>query len=178
MSEPSELLTVGRVVGVFGIKGWLKVKSFTQPESGIIDYQPWQLKTAHGLKPTAVADYQFGDKGLLVRFEGVHDRTLAEAYIRCDVVVAKAVLPALGEQDFYWHQLVGLNVMHVGDGEQVKLGQVQRLLETGANDVLVVAPCEGSLDQQERLVPYVYGRYVRRVDLQQQLIEVDWDPEY
>ncbi|MBX2858604.1 MAG: ribosome maturation factor RimM [Cellvibrionaceae bacterium] len=178
MAKPSELLTVGRVVGVFGIKGWVKVKSYTQPESAIISYQPWQLQSVNDLRPVVVADHQFSDKGLLVRFEGVQDRTLAESYTRCDVLVIKALLPTLGAEDFYWHQLIGLAVIYVGGSEHVKLGEVQGLLETGANDVLVVKPCEGSVDQQERLVPYVFGRFVLGVDLQQRRIEVDWDPEY
>ena len=178
MTKQSELLTVGRVAGVFGIKGWVKVKSYTQPETAIVDYLPWQVKTAHGVKTLSVSEHQQTNKGLIVRFEGVDDRTAAELYVRSDIAVRKHLLPPLQEDDFYWHQLIGLQVIHAGEEGEVVLGEVQKLMETGANDVLVLRPCEGSIDDRERLVPYVYGSYVQRVDLQKQVIHVDWDPEF
>lgn len=174
----SNLITVGRITGVFGIKGWVKVKSHTRPDTGILSYQPWCLKTAHGVKSVVVAEQQVNAKGLMVRFEGVEDRTAAEAYIRCDVAVDKSVLPSLEQDDFYWHQLIGLTVVDVGRGEKTVLGVVDNLMETGANDVLSVKASEVSIDQRERLIPYVFGVYVLKVDLSEAVIQVDWDPEF
>ena len=88
--------------------------------------------------------------------------------------MSRSELPALGQGEYYWHQLQGLRVESRGSC----LGQVDHLLETGANDVLVVKPCEGSIDSRERLVPWVQGQYVIAVDLEAGVIEVDWDPEF
>lgn len=174
----SNLLTVGRITGVFGIKGWVKVKSHTRPEDSILEYQPWWVKTRHGVKEVEIAQQQMSNKGLMVRLEGVEDRTAAEDYIRCDIAVEKQVLPELDDQDFYWHQLVGLNVVSCSDGQEIVLGKVDHLIETGANDVLVVKPTATSIDDQERLVPYVFEQYVLEVNLDSEVIKVDWDPEF
>lgn len=92
----------------------------------------------------------------------------------CDIAVSRAELPSLEQGEYYWHQLEGLTVASRG----AILGEVDHLLETGANDVLVVKPCEGSIDARERLIPWVRGHYVLSVDLDRGVIEVDWDPEF
>ena len=105
---------------------------------------------------------------------GVDDRTLAESYKGLDVVIARSALPALPEGEYYWRDLQGLQVWcHEGEG-RVLLGRVDHLIETGANDVLVVAACEGSIDERERLIPYLPGDSVTGVDLASGVIEVDW----
>lgn len=174
-------VAVGRVVGVFGIKGWLKVKSETEPAENIINYSPWYLKTPHGLKVLEVDDYAFRPQGLVVHFKGFDDRDQSLALGKAVVEIEKDQLPELESDDYYWHQLIGLQVLSQFDGQEaapVLLGEVKSLMETGANDVLVVAPCEGSLDAKERLVPYVPGQFVVEVSLERKQILVDWDPDF
>jgi 16S rRNA processing protein RimM len=174
----SNLISVGRLTGVFGVKGWVKVKSSTEPEDGILQYSPWWLKTRHGVKPVEIDDHQLHSNGLVVHIKGVDDRDQAAAYTLVDVAVERSQLADLDEGDYYWHQLIGLNVYSEYEGSNVNLGVVDKLLETGANDVLAVKPSDDSIDDRERLVPYVLDLYIKDVDIENEQIRVDWDPEF
>ena len=177
-AEAPSVLVVGQLSGVFGVKGWLKVKSFTQPEENILNYAPWRLRTPSGQKLVEVDDYQMRPQGLVVHFKGLDDRDEAAQIARLEIEVDKSELPELRSGDYYWHQLMGLAVVTDFLGSDQKLGQVKDVLETGANDVLVVAPEPDSIDQRERLVPYVPDLYVKSVDLATRVIRVWWDPEF
>ncbi len=177
MSEPasSQWLTVGRITGCYGIRGWVKIHSYTEPLENFLRFGSWQLKRRGSLEPVEFDDGRRHGKGLVAHIAGVDDRTLAETFKGLEVVVPEGALPALAEGDFYWHQLQGLQVWcSESGGQPVLLGRVDYLIDTGANDVLVVKPCEGSLDERERLVPYLPGDVVTRVDPAQDRIEVDW----
>lgn len=179
-------IAVGQLVGVFGIKGWLKVKSNTEPAENIINYKPWYLKTQHGLKKIEVDEYAFRPQGLMIHIKGCDDRDEAAALGKAVIEIDKSLLPKLGEQEYYWHQLVGLKVFTEFSGhdsqddapDSICLGCVKSLLETGANDVLVIEPNADSIDDRERLVPYVPGEFVLEVDIKAGLMRVDWDPEF
>lgn len=125
-------------------------------------------------QPLEFDDGQQHGKGLVAHIVGIDDRNDAELLKGCEIAVAREQLPALEAGEYYWHQLEGMRVESRG----CCLGRVDHLLETGANDVLVVKPCEGSVDARERLVPWVQGQYVLSVDLDRGVIEVDWDPEF
>ena len=174
----SNRIGVGHLVGVFGVKGWLKVKSNTQPAENIINYKPWFLKTAHGLKEIEIDDYAFRPQGLIIHIKGCDDRDQAEAYGKANIEVEIAQLPGLEGDDYYWHQLIGLKVFSEYGGGRTLLGEVKSLMETGANDVLIVASCEGAVDDRERLVPYLPGDVVGLVDLSAGEMNVAWDPEF
>jgi 16S rRNA processing protein RimM len=169
-----ELLTVGKITGCYGIKGWVKVHSYTDPQENFLQYGGWVIRRRGGQE---VIEFDAGrrhGKGLVAHIRGVDDRSAAEGYQGLEVAVPMDRLPALEEGDFYWHQLEGLEVWcHTGDGE-VLLGTVDYLIETGANDVLVVKASEHSIDERERLIPYLPGDVVTRVDLEAGRIEVDW----
>lgn len=177
-AKKSNLITVGRITGVFGIKGWVKLKSFTEPQDNVLEYSPLLLKTQHGVKECKIAEYQFRPQGLVVRLEGVDDRNAAEALAPVDVAIDKNLLPELTGDDFYWHQLEGLRVVTVYEDTIQDLGVVSRVMATGANDVLEVKPDAQSVDDRERLVPYVLDLYVKKVDLSAACITVDWDPDF
>lgn len=177
-AKKSNLITIGKITGVFGIKGWVKLKSFTEPQDNILEYSPLLLKTRHGVKEYKIAEYQFRPQGLIVRLDGVDDRNAAEDVAPVDVAIDKSLLPELGENDFYWFQLEGLRVISCYEGVQRDLGVVARVMATGANDVLEVKPDSQSIDDKERLVPYVLDVYVKEVDLSSGSISVDWDPEF
>lgn len=154
------------------------MKSFTSPEENIFSYMPWWLKTRHGVKQIELDGYEQRAGGLIVHIKGVDDRDQASSYTNVDIAVEKAQLPDLEAGDFYWFQLLGLEVSSHYQGEVYHLGEVQNLLETGANDVLVVKPSSQSIDGRERLVPYVPDTYVKQVDLAAGVIIVEWDPEF
>lgn len=174
----SNLVTVGEIAGAYGIKGWVKVKSFTQPEENILNYSPWWLKTRHGVKRVEVDTSMHRPQGVVAHIVDLDDRDQAAALLGVKIAIECDQLPALEQGDYYWHQLIGLTVVSEYEGNTTALGRVASLLETGANDVLVVKGDGDSLDTRERLVPYLPGSVVRSIDLEQGLITVDWDPDF
>lgn len=178
MSTKSNLVNVGRITAVFGIKGWVKVHSYTEPQDNLFNYRPWLLKTPHGIKEIEIDEARPHGDAYVAHIKGVDDRNLAETFTKCDIAVGREELAELDDGEFYWHQLEGLRVVSQFEGQQLDFGVVSKILETGANDVLVVQGDSQSMDQKERLVPYVPGQFVLSVDLDAATILVDWDPEF
>ena len=187
MVGPSEddLLVVGKITGCYGVKGWVKIHSYTEPRENFLRFGKWMLQRRGAAEPIEFDDGRVQGKGLVAHIAGVDDRTRAEAYSGLEVAVSADSLPALEEGDYYWSQLQGLQVWcreeHEPGGDEtdsndmrVLLGTVDYLIETGANDVLVVKPSTESIDDRERLIPYLPGDVVTRVDLDRAVIEVDW----
>ncbi len=167
-------LIVGRICGVYGIKGWVRIHSFTEPLDNLFGYRDWKIRRGDSWQAIEIDSGREHGKGLIAHIVGIDDRSAAELLNGCDIAVPRAQLPALEQGEYYWHQLEGLAVIAAGQC----LGKVAHLLETGANDVLVIKPCEGSIDSRERLIPWVKGQYIKQVDLEAATIEVDWDPEF
>jgi len=162
---------VGRIVGLHGVQGWIKLESWTEPRTKIFDYHPWLLATA----PDAVTEVTGAKgrpqgKGLVAQLPGVDDRDTAAALVGSDIYVAREQLPPPGKGEYYWIDLEGLEVVTT---EGAALGRVSHLFATGANDVVVVRDGE-----RERLVPFIQGSVVRSVDLSGGRMVVDWDPEF
>jgi 16S rRNA processing protein RimM len=178
MSDPLNLVNVGRITALFGIKGWVKIHSYTEPEENVFEYHPWWLKTAQGVKKVEVDEFRPHGDAFVAHIVGIDDRDLAALYTSVDIAVERNLLPELDEGEYYWSQLEGLAVYTQFDGQHRRLGVVDKILETGANDVLVVAADPGSIDKRERLVPYVPEQFVLSVDLVAREILVDWDPEF
>jgi 16S rRNA processing protein RimM len=171
MMAAGRRVLVGRIVGLYGVQGWLKVESWTEPRTQIFKYQPWRLSSAPGQeKEIAGIKGQPQGKGLVAKLPGVDDRDAAAALVGQDIYVAREQLPPPGKDEYYWVDLEGLEVVTT---EGVALGRVSHLFATGANDVVVVRDGE-----RERLVPFVQGVYVRSVDLSGGRMVVDWDPEF
>lgn len=175
MASGTEETVLGRITAVFGIKGWLKVHSYTDPIENILDYRQWVLVHNGKREAVTVADSKRHGKGLIVLLKGVSDRNQAQTYCGADIAVSSADLPELPEGEYYWHQLEGLEVV---TPEGVSFGKVDHLMETGANDVLVVRPAAGSLDERERLIPYLPDQVVTEIDLKNGRMTVNWDPEF
>jgi len=172
-----DTLVVGRITAVFGVRGWVKVFSYTEQVEAVFDYQPLWIDTAQGRQQLVVDDWKRHGDGLVVHIKGVDDRDLARAWCQQDILVAKTELPGLSSGDFYWHQLVGMSVISHFEGQTTRLGVVKSLLETGANDVLVIGGDAENIDREERLIPYA-EQFVTNIDLQTQTIDVIWDPEF
>ena len=169
-----DMLVIGRIGGVYGVKGWVKIRSFTEPQENLLSYENCKIQRRGQWQDIELDAGKVHGKGLIAHLKGVDDRSQAEELKGLEISVPRAELPELTEDEFYWHQLEGLSV-YAGD---CLLGQVDHLLETGANDVLVVRACEGSLDKRERLVPWLRGDVVKGVDLAGSRIDVEWDPEF
>lgn len=174
---PDNGVVGGKVTTVHGVRGWLKIHSFTAPEDNIFDYQPWWIKLPDGWVEVEVDSFQSVAKGFIAHIQGLDDRDEARKYCQRDIYVSTAAFAPAGEDEFYWHELEGLDVFSVFNGEEKKLGTVDGFLETGANDVMVVKPSTDSIDKVERLLPYI-EQVVVAVDLDSGVIRVDWDPEF
>ena len=174
----SHLLDLGRITGAHGVKGWVKIHSHTEPTDNIFSYQPWQLKTPQGIKPVELTHWQSQGKRYIAHIRGIDSRDQAEALGVLTISVAKSLLPELAHNEFYWHQLQGCRVISHFAGECFDFGTVKHLMPTGANDVLVVAADKQSMDQRERLLPYVPEQFIKTVDLATGTIVVHWDPEF
>ena len=161
-----EPVLLGRVSGLFGVRGWVKVYSYTNPRWAVLDYGPWWIGRDGLWRQLPLAEGQRHGKNVIARLDGCADRDQATELLGCDIAVAPDALPEPDDGHYYWHDLVGLEVVH-RDG--TGLGRVAYLMETGANDVLVT---EG---EQERLIPFVPGKVVLDVDLAAGVIRVDWD---
>lgn len=172
MSKQDTHIQLGAIQGVFGIKGWLKVFSFCRPKEQILDYSNWELRTPNNADVYELQEGKLHGNNIVAKLQNIDDRTQAETLVRAEIWVVKSELPDLREEEYYWFQLEGLTVITV-DGEQ--LGQVKRMMETGANDVIVV---QDEIDKQEFLIPYVREQVVKRVDLEKKTITVDWQKDY
>lgn len=168
-------IVLGRIAGPYGIKGWLRVQSFTEPADNLAGYKPVWIGRSGEWKETTIRRFEAHGKGWVAQLKGCDDRNAAEALAGAEIAVPRQQLPALKPGEYYWTDLEG-SVVYNRQGEF--LGLVDRLLETGANDVLLVVPAEGSLDDQERLIPWVPDRYVVDVDLAAKRIEVDWEADF
>ncbi|WP_059284679.1 MULTISPECIES: ribosome maturation factor RimM [Aquitalea] len=160
---------MGFVRGAFGIKGWVKVQADTEYADGLFDYPVWWLGKDDSWKPYTFENGAVQPKGLSAKLQGVDDRDGAEALRGLQVAVPRSELPEAGEDEYYWSDLIGLSVVNQ---QGVVLGKVTELMETGANDVLVV---EGEYGQ--RLIPFV-GQFVLNVNLAEASISVDWGLDY
>jgi len=180
MSKSSKNTVMGKVTSVFGVKGWVKVFSYTQPKENICQYANWQLQDQSGAsRSVKVLDCKPHGNGFVALFEGAKDRDLAQLFCGMLVTVPSSELPSLSTGEYYWSQLQGLLVYSLAaEAEPVLLGKVSHLIETGSNDVLVVKKCKDSLDSNERLIPYLPEQVVKLVDLHRGIIEVDWDPDF
>jgi len=162
-------VTMGRVSGVYGVRGWLRVRSDCEPPEGLLEYSPWQVETATGWRDMALEHGRVHGPGLVVKLAGIEDREQARQLVGRDIAVERSALPVLAADEYYWNDLIGLGVVN-RDGEQ--LGRVSGLMQTGTNDVLVVS------GERTRLIPFILDRVVLAVDAQARRIEVDWDPDF
>jgi 16S rRNA processing protein RimM len=168
--QNSDYLNAGEISGVFGVKGWVKVFSFTDPRENILSYTPWVLQKNNQSREISVTSGQRHGDNVVAELEGVTDRDAALALMGWKILIKKQQLPKPQPGEYYWADLVGLRV-ETPTG--VNLGNVDHLLETGANDVLVVV--DGDV---ERLIPFLQKQTVLSIDLDAGLMIVDWDPDF
>ena len=168
MSEGRRIL-LGRVAGAFGVRGELRLVSWTEPRSAIFKYQPWILRVGASEREVSGVRGRYAGKHLVATFPDVTDRDQAEALAGAELWVPRERLPPPRPGQYYWVDLEGLEVVTL---EGVWLGTVSHLFDTGANPVMVVA------GERERLLPFVMDQYVASVDLEARRITVDGDPEF
>jgi 16S rRNA processing protein RimM len=174
-ASSDDLIVVGKIYSVHGVRGEVKVYSFTDPIKNLLDYKTWTLKREGTvLKQVELVSGRGNDKFLVAKLKGLDDREEARLLAGCEICVPRHLFPDLADGEYYWYQLEGLKVI---DQAGQLLGKIDHLLETGANDVIVVKPCAGSLDDRERLLPYT-EQCVLSIDLSAGEMRVDWDADF
>lgn len=159
---------MGRIAAPYAIRGWIKVQPFTEYLDSLLDYPVWRLGKQTGWQEYRVLDAIIHSNSLIAQLEGVNDRSQAEALQGLEIAVARDELPEAEADEYYWDDLIGLDVVNL---EGVNLGKVAGILETGAHDVLKVS------GERERLIPFTEPIVVE-VDLKAGRIKVDWGADY
>ncbi|NIR61630.1 MAG: ribosome maturation factor RimM [Gammaproteobacteria bacterium] len=167
--EPDRLIILGRIAGLYGVAGWVRVVSYTRPREAIVGYSPWHLRRGQGWRAREVREGRRRGSRVIARLAGCENRDAARALIGADIAVRRGQLPPTAPGEYYWADLIGLAVETL-DG--AALGEVAGVMETGANDVLVVR------GERERLIPFVQDEVVKAVDLEAGVVRVDWDPAF
>lgn len=169
MTQEDEYIEVGRISGLYGVRGWVRLYSYTEPRDNILSYAKWYLRRQDRWVAVTLADGRGQGKSVVAHIKGYDDRDAAASLVGTTIAILRNQLPATAEGEYYWSDLIGLRVVNL---QGVELGTVADLMETGANDVLVV---EG---ERERLIPYTPGEAVQSVDLAGRLLTVDWDADF
>ena len=169
-ASSERLITVGRLHGAFGVRGEVKLESFTEPDRAIAKYQPWILRDVRGHERACEGvRVREGAKGLIATITGIEDKDAADALRGTDILVPRSALPPPAAGEYYWVDLEGLRVVNT---EGVDFGTVSYLFDTGANDVLVVQ------GERERMIPFKTPDYVVSVDFDAGIVTVDWDADF
>lgn len=181
MIDSSALIVLGQISGVYGVRGWVKIHSYTAPRENILNYAPWQIRppgmaSAQSWRLVTVLEGRIQGKGIVARLEGCDTPEAARSLVGAEIAMPRTQLPALARGEYYWSDLIGLQVIGIKQGvHNTLLGTVESLMETGANDVLVVQ--DPDAPGGKHLIPYVDGVIVS-VDLNARVLRVDWDIDY
>ncbi len=162
----NKYIELGSISGFFGVKGWVKLYSHTRPRTGISQYKHFFMGEAK--QPVRFAAIKASGKNVVGHIDGVDSRESAERYLGQTLYITHEALPAL-DNEYYWHELIGLKVINQ---QGVLLGEITEMMETGANDVMVIQGVNG-----EVLIPYVFSHFVLSVDLDKGEMLVDWEED-
>ncbi len=173
-ASTNNLMKIGQLKKPYGIKGWLWVFSDTDDRTAIFAMQPWYMKTAMGMKPLTVKAWREQGTGIVAQFEQIPDRNVAETMNGVTLWVQQDVLPETGEDEYYWSDLIGVQVFNEQDEY---LGDIAEMFETGAHDIMRVAATSDSLDGEERLIPW-HKQTVIEVDMSAKKIIAAWPSDY
>ncbi len=176
LSSSVDKVVVGKLGSTYGIRGWLKVFSYTDNAESIFDYRPWFIKQQGKWVELNVESWKRHNKGMVAKLDGIEMREDAHLLTNVEIAIDPEVLPELSEDEFYWRELFGMQVITTSGYD---LGVVNDMLETGSNDVLVVqANIKDAFGKKERLIPFLEEQVIKNVDRDAQRIEVDWDPGF
>lgn len=164
-------LIMGNIGAPYGVQGWVKINSFTNPQENLFSY-PWLLERAGKWLPVKLEMFRAHSGGFVAKLVDVADRDQAALLTNCKIGVERDHLPELDadEEEFYWNDILGLRVFNQ---DNIDLGNVVDIFATGANDVLVIRGENG-----EHLIPLVFTEFVVKIDLAAQRMDVHWDPEF
>ena len=170
----SDYILLGEISGVSGVKGWVKVFSHTNPRLKITEYKQWHLqKKGEDWYTVKLLNGRAQGKNIVAQLEGINFRDQAEALKGTQIAIHKDQLEALPDNEYYWKDLIGLMVETT---EGVELGKIDWIFNTGSNNVLIVK--EQNKEKTERLVPFLMDDVIISIDLENNQMVVDWDPDF
>ncbi|WWP00210.1 MAG: ribosome maturation factor RimM [Candidatus Dasytiphilus stammeri] len=164
-------LSLGKIGSAYGVRGWIKLISFTQNKKNIFFYQPWFINQHHSNQWIKIELEKWYDKppGFIIKIKGINDRETAKKYNNSDIIIESSQLPILEEGEYYWKDIIGCMVITV-DGDQ--LGKVVRLLSTISHDILVVKVDRYKI--KEILIPFIENKVISQINLKRKLISISW----
>ena len=166
---PRKLVILGRVSGLLGVKGWLKIHSYTDPRDGIVEFDTWVLRSDDDEQTVELEDGKKHGRTVVAKLKTIDDRDQAKALVGAEIAVERDALTPCQPGEYYWTDLEGSTVV---TAQGHTLGRLEYLFETGGHDIMVVA------GDCQRLIPFVHEKVVREVRLDQHIIVVDWDPTF
>jgi 16S rRNA processing protein RimM len=169
VEKASDWVVVGRFGRAHGIKGFISVHSFTDPKDNILSYPGWFAYIDGQWQTIELLEVKPQANKMIALVKGYEQRSLAEQLVNHEIAVKRCNLPALEEGNYYWHDLIGMQVINQ---ENILLGQVVDIIATGANDVLVLS------GERKRLIPYLMDKVIQNVSLETKTIKVDWDKDF
>jgi len=175
MSSTNTLI-VGKIGAPHGIKGWVRINSYTEELEGIFKFSPWIIEIQGVQKEYKVSSWKHQTKNVIAKLEGIDSRNDMELLKNAEISVLESQLPELQENDFYWRDLIGLKVVNEAGYD---MGAVEQMFETGANDVMMVkANLNDAFGVKQRMIPYLFEQVIKEVDLKEKTIIVDWDANF
>ena len=166
--ENDKKLLIGKINGFFGLQGWVKVFSYTNPRTNILNYSPWSIKVDGNFQSIDITSGREQSKTIVAHIKGIDNREDSQKFIGQDIYINKEQLPELTQGEYYWHELIGFDVINK---DEERLGTVDYFVETGANDVLVVK------GKKEYWIPYIEP-FLVSIDSKNNKILVDWDKDF
>ena len=164
-----DLVKIGRIGSPYGVRGWVRVYSDTQPLGNILDYRDWLLQTVKVRQQCTLEKVKPHRNGFIAKFRGINNRDQAALIANSKIIVHREALPELDDGEYYWTDLLGLEVT---SNEGNHLGIITNFFETGANDVLVIK------GRREYLIPYVPNEYILEINRKKKTMIVQWDLDF
>ena len=181
-SDPDTRIILGKVTGYYGVRGWVKLYSYTEPRDNIVRYNSLQIKLKGDWQHITLDAGKAHGKGVVAHFTGYDTRDETAHLLGAELAISSTGLKPLGRDDYYRHDLIGMQVKNL-DGHV--FGRIQQIIETAAHDVLLIQPeyqpeqnGTGNEPGNEILIPFVLDHYIVRIDLDKGFIQVDWQPEW
>tara|TARA_B100000586_G_scaffold24388_1_gene16051 strand:+ start:112 stop:627 length:516 start_codon:yes stop_codon:yes gene_type:complete len=168
--EDDKKIYLGKITGVHGIKGWLKIQSFSSPPENILNYPSWIITNKGEEDFYSIEQGRKQNNKIVVKLEKIDDRNTAESLINSKIQILRSDLPKLSNENYYWSDLVGLSVLN---SEETVIGKIESLIETGANDVMVII----TLKDERILIPFVMHEIIKEVNVELSYIKIDWSIE-
>ena len=168
--EDDKKIYLGKITGVHGIKGWLKIQSYSSPPENILNYPSWIINNKGEEDFYSIEQGRKQNNKIVVKLEKIDDRNTAESLINSKIQILRSDLPKLSNENYYWSDLVGLSVLN---SEETVIGKIESLIETGANDVMVII----TLKDERILIPFVMHEIIKEVNVELNYIKIDWSIE-